>query len=333
MKAVVVQRPGTGNPLEVVELPDPGRPGTGEVRVRLHGSSINYTDTLVIGDPATPAGHVPNADGAGVVEEVGPGVHDLKPGDNVFATFFPFWHEGPPTVDNFGRTPGVGIPGHAQEIVVTPADQFLVAPQGYSHPEAATLTVAAVTAWRALIVDAAVKPGDTVLVMGTGGVSMFALQFAKLAGATVVATSSSDDKLEQARKLGADHTVNYRSVPEWGRHVAELTGGGVDTVVEVGGPSTLAQSIGATRTGGLVSLIGTLTGFSGEVPTGLLNMKQIRLHGIVVGNRRHQQDMVRAIEASGLRPVIDRTYPLDRTADAVRYLSTGAHVGKVALSF
>lgn len=333
MKAAVIARPGSADPIEIVELPDPGEPGRGQVRVRVHGSSVNYHDGLVIRDPGTPVGHVPNADGAGVVEAVGEGVTDLAVGDDVVATFFPAWADGGPVTDNFGGTPGLGRPGYAQEVVVTSARQFVRAPRGYSLPEAATLTVAGVTAWRAVVAEAAIKPGDTVLVLGTGGVSTYALQFAKLAGATVVVTSSSDEKLERAVALGADRTVNYRTEPEWGRLIADMTGGGVDLVVEVGGPATLGQSIVATRPGGLISLIGVLTGVSGEVPTGLLNMKQVRLGGIVVGSRRHQQEMIRAIDASGLRPVIDRTYELDRISDAVAYLGSGAHLGKVALSF
>ncbi|WP_250008275.1 NAD(P)-dependent alcohol dehydrogenase [Actinoplanes sp. M2I2] len=333
MKAVVVRRPGADDPLEVVELPDPGRPAFGEVRVRLHGSTINYHDSLTIRSASTSSGHIPLADGAGVVEEVGPGVDDLAAGDRVVAGFFPFWNDGGPTDDTFGRTAGLGIAGHAREIIVAPATQFVPAPRGYSHTEAATLTVAGLTAWRALVTDAAVKPGDQVLILGTGGVAVFALQFAKLLGATAIVTSSSDAKLERARELGADHTVNYRTVPDWGRHVFDLTGGGVDVVVDVGGPATLPQSIGAARVGGLISVIGVLTGVDGPVPTGALTMKQLRLHGLVVGSRAQQRQMIRALDGTGLRPVLDRTFALDDLAEAVRYFSSGVHLGKVAVAF
>ncbi len=230
--------------------------------------------------------------------------------------------------------PGDGVDGYAREAFTGPATHFTRAPRGYSHAEAATLTTAGLTAWRALVVEGGIKAGDSVLVLGTGGVSVFALQFAKAMGATVIATSSSDEKLERARALGADATVNYRAVPEWGARVRELTGGrGVDHVVEVGGPGTLPQSIAAVRIGGRIALIGVLTGRGGEVPTGAFMLKQARLQGLVVGSRREQRDMVRAIDAIGLRPVIDRSFPLDGLADAFRHQAAGAHFGKICLEF
>jgi NADPH:quinone reductase-like Zn-dependent oxidoreductase len=332
MKAVVVQRPGTSDPLEVVDVPDPGNPPPGHVRVRVHGSSLNFHDAMVIGDPATSAGHVPLADGAGVVEAIGAGVTDLASGDAVFAAFTPDWADGAPTRDHFPVTPGIGAPGYAREIVVAPARHFTIAPRNWSAHEAATLTVAGLTAWRAVIADAHVKPGDVVLVLGTGGVATFAVQFAKMAGAAVVVTSSSDSKLERVKAIGADHLVNYRQVPQWGRRVAKLTGG-ADVVVELGGSGTLSQSIDAARVGALISLIGVLDGTSGAVPTGALTMKQIRLHGVVVGSRRHQQDMVAALDEQNVRPVVDRTFGLDELPSAVDYFRSAQHVGKVALSW
>lgn len=332
MKAVVVQRPGTPDPLEVVDVPDPGEPQPGEVRVRLHGSSLNFHDGLVIGDAATPAGHVPLADGAGVVESVGAGVTDLSVGDAVFAAFTPGWADGAPTRDDFASTPGIGTPGYAREVVVAPARHFSVAPRGWLAHEAATLTVAGLTAWRAVIAEAHVKPGDVVLVLGTGGVATFAVQFAKMAGATVVITSSSEAKLERAKALGADHLVNYRQVPEWGRRVAELTGG-AHLVVELGGSGTLSQSVDAARVGAEISLIGVLGGASGTIPTGALTMKQIRLRGIVVGSRRHQQDMVHALDDGSVRPVVDRTFGLDELPSAVDYFRSARHFGKVTVSW
>lgn len=332
MRAAVVARPGSADSLEIVDLPDPGEPAPGQVRVRLRASSLNYHDTLVIGDPSTPAGHIPLADGAGTVESIGPGVTELSPGDRVFAVFTPGWVDGGPTRDDFGRTPGIGSPGYARELIVAPADQFVLAPTGWSHSETATLTVAGVTAWRSVIAGAGVQPGQTVLILGTGGVATFALQFAKMAGATVVVTSSSDAKLERAQTLGADHLVNYRSVPDWGAHVAGLTGG-ADLVVELGGSGTLGQSIEAARVGATISLIGVLDGAAGSVPTGALTMKQINLHGIVVGSRRHQQDMVRALVARPIEPIIDSTYRLDELPAAVEYFRSARHFGKVALSW
>jgi NADPH:quinone reductase-like Zn-dependent oxidoreductase len=182
------------------------------------------------------------------------------------------------------------------------------------------------------VADGGLKAGDTVLVLGTGGVSIFALQFAKAMGATVIVTSSSDEKLERARSLGADHTINYKSEPTWGNAVQHLTGGrGVDHVIELGGPATLPQSIVAVRVGGHISLIGTITGRSGEVPTAAMMVKQVRLQGLIVGNRRQQQDMVRAIDSISLKPVIDRTFPLEALADAFRYKQSGKHLGKICV--
>src|SRR5690606_22630987 len=232
-------------------------------------------------------------------------------GDHVVSTFFPDWLDGQPQAEGFGRTPGDGIDGYAREQVTAPATAFTRAPRGWSHAEAATLTTAGLTAWRALIDEGALKPGEVVLVQGTGGVSIFALQFAKLAGARVIATSSSDAKLAHLRELGADEVINYREDPDWGLTARRLTGGrGVDHVLDVGGPATLAQSMLATRVGGHVALIGVLTGVDGQLPLGLALGRQLRLQALVVGSRRQQQDMVRALEASTLRPVIDRHFPL-----------------------
>ncbi|MEU1212564.1 NAD(P)-dependent alcohol dehydrogenase [Streptomyces sp. NPDC005791] len=331
MKAVVIRQSGQENVLQVSELPDPGRPGTGEVRVRIHASALNYHDNIVMGSTDTASGHVPLADGAGVVEEVGEGVTELSVGDAVFARFFPGWQAGRPVLDHFGTTPGIGLSGYARENIVAPAAQFERAPRGYTHAEAATLTVAGLTAWSALTGEGGIKPGDTVVLQGTGGVSLYALQLARVIGATTIVTSSSDEKLERVRELGADHVVNYRSVPEWGDRIHELTGHGADLVIDVGGPSTLPQSIRAVRIGGRISVIGVLTGLAGEMPTGFINMKQIRLNGVLVGNHQQQRDLVRAIETSGLRPVIDRRFPLDELSEALRYFTSGAHMGKVVI--
>ncbi|MCX5096844.1 NAD(P)-dependent alcohol dehydrogenase [Streptomyces sp. NBC_00365] len=331
MRAVVVRHPGSKDPVEVADLPDPGHPRPGEVRVRIHASALNYHDNIVMADPTTAVGHIPLADGAGVVEAVGEGVTELTPGDSVVARFFPTWHAGNPVIDHFGTTPGIGLPGYAREIVVAPAAQFARAPRGYSHAESATLTVAGLTAWSALMGDSGIKPGDTVVLLGTGGVSMYALQFAKLAGATTIVTSSSDFKLERATALGADYVVNYRTVPDWGDHIHKWTGGGADLVLEVGGPSTLPQSIQAVRIGGQISMIGVLTGVSGEVPTGDIDMKQLTLRGVLVGNHEQQREMTRAIEASDIRPIIDRTFPLEELSEALRYFTSGTHLGKVII--
>ncbi|TPG42651.1 NAD(P)-dependent alcohol dehydrogenase [Sphingomonas koreensis] len=335
MKAAKVRNPATLNALEIVDLDDPGTPGSGEIRVRIHASSLNYHDYgIVSGRMPTADGRIPMADGAGVVEAIGDGVTDFAVGDRVVSTFFPNWLDGAPPIGDFSTTPGDGIDGYARDYVVHPERYFTRAPQGYSHAEAATLTTAGVTAWRALVVDGRFKAGDSVLVLGTGGVSIFALQLAKAMGATVIATSSSDDKLERVRQLGADHCLNYKTNPEWGTKVCDLTDGrGVDHVIEVGGPATLPQSIDAVKIGGHIALIGVLTGASGDVPTAKLMAKHARLQGLIVGSRREQQDLVRALDAMGVKPIIDRSFPLDAIADAFRHEESGAHLGKIVLEF
>jgi NADPH:quinone reductase-like Zn-dependent oxidoreductase len=213
-----------------------------------------------------------------------------------------------------------------------PAHAITKAPAGYTPAEAATLTCAGVTSWRGLVVAGQVKPGDTVLILGTGGVSLFALQFAKAAGAQVIATSSSEEKLEKLKRLGADEVINYKAVPEWGQKAKDLTDGrGVDHVIEVGGPATLAQSITACRTGGHIALIGLLTGFTGEVSIPALFSNQIRVSGISIGSRADQEDMIRAITVNRLKPIIDRRFPLQEICDAFKYYESQMHFGKVCL--
>jgi len=335
MRGIVLHAPGGLDRLDLADMPDPGAPSPGEIRVRVHASSLNYHDYGVVsGRMPTARARIPMSDGAGVVEAVGEGVTEFKAGDHVVSCFFPGWLEGPPTVSDFATTPGDGVDGYAREVVVRPATWFTRAPEGFSHAAASTLTTAGLTAWRALVVNGGLKAGDVVLLLGTGGVSIFALQLAKAMGATVIATSSSDEKLERVRALGADHTINYRQHEDWGVRARDWTGGcGVDHVIEVGGPGTLGQSIIAVRVGGHISLIGVLTGGAGEVPTGALMAKQARLQGLIVGNRRQQIDFVRAIEATGLRPVIDRSFGLAEIADAFRYEESGAHFGKICLEF
>nr|WP_269142232.1 NAD(P)-dependent alcohol dehydrogenase [Sphingomonas sp. IC-11] len=321
--------------LTVSEQADPGQPKAGEVRVALHATSLNFHDYLVCsGKSPTADGRIPMADGAGVVEAIGEGVTDFQVGDHVVSCFFPDWQAGPPTVGDFRRVPGDGIDGFARDAVVLPPTAFTKAPAGWSHKEAATITTAGLTAWRALVVDAGLKAGDTVLALGTGGVSIYALQIARAMGAQVIVTSSSDEKLARAKDIGATHTINYRSEPKWGQKVMELTGGrGVDVVVEVGGPGTLGQSLQAVRIGGHVALIGVLTGVSGEVPTALLMAKQARLQGLIVGSRQEQEDFVRALDANGVRPVIDRTFAFENLADAFRHQESGSHFGKIVVSW
>jgi len=337
MKAIVVRAPGGLDRLEPRDLPDPGQPGAGEIRVALHASSLNFHDLLVANGSSRAAdGRVLMADGAGVVEAVGAGVSEFKPGDHVVSGFFPQWQAGAPfaAVGDFAGTPGDGIDGYALEYAVRPASAFTLAPRGWTHAEAATITTAGLTAWRALVGDGRLKAGDVVLTLGTGGVSIVAMQIAKAMGAKVIVTSSSDEKLERARALGADHGINYRQTPDWGRAARELTGGrGVDHVIELGGPGTLAQSIDAVRVGGHISLIGVLTGRQGDVPTSALMARQARLQGLIVGSRCQQQAFVAALEQTGIRPVIDRSFALDALADAFRFQESGGHFGKIVVEW
>lgn len=310
-------------------------PKHGEIQVRLHASSLNYHDYVVVSGvwgPAEP--RIPMADGAGEIIAVGEGVSEFAVGDSVVSTFFPTWLDGTPQVDSFATVPGDGVDGFAREVVTAPATSFTHAPKGWSHTQAATLTTAGLTAWRALFADDHLKPGDTVLVQGTGGVSVFALQFAKMAGATVIATSSSDEKLARMTELGADHVINYRADAAWGETARELTGGrGVDHVVDVGGPATLEQSMAAVRVAGHVSLIGILSGVEGQFQLIPALIKQIRMQGVLVGSRAQQQAMIRAIEGCGMEPIIDRTFPLEEIVAAFRHQESNAHFGKICLEF
>jgi NADPH:quinone reductase-like Zn-dependent oxidoreductase len=333
MKALRIGQQGGLDDLAVVDTQDPGDPGPGEVRVRIHASSLNFHDLGVVSRRAHVAeGRIPMSDGAGVIEAVGEGVTEFAPGEAVVSCFFPDWQSGGPVVDDFSRTPGDGIDGYARQVVVTPATWFTRAPQGYDHVEAATLTTAGLTAWRALVVEGDLKAGDVVLTLGTGGVSIFALQIAKAMGARVIVTSSSDEKLARAQALGADHTINYRLTEHWAASVLEVTGGrGADHVIEVVGPSTLPQSSEACRIGGHIALIGLLAGTGGEAPMVSLLLRQQRFQGLVVGSREMQKDFVRALDGLALRPVIDRVFPLEQTADAFRHEMSGQHFGKIGL--
>ncbi|WP_374309493.1 NAD(P)-dependent alcohol dehydrogenase [Methylocella sp.] len=331
-RAIVVQ-PGGGFDRVKVEERETPPPRAGEITVRLRANSLNYHDYAVVSGmwgPAVP--RIPMADGAGEVVAVGEGVEELAVGDHVVSLFFPTWADGAPEVVGFATVPGDGVDGYAREEVTAPAAAFTRAPKGWTHAEAATLPTAALTAWRALFSDDHVKPGDVVLTQGTGGVSIFALQFAKAAGATVIATSSSDEKLERLKALGADHLVNYRATPNWGEAALKLTGGrGVDHVVEVGGPATLEQSMAAAKVGGHVSVIGILTGVAGPIPLVPALVRQLRLQGVLVGSRRHQLDMVKAIDANGLKPVIDSHFPLEEIVAAFRHQESNRHFGKICL--
>ena len=337
MKAVILRHPGGLDRLENVELAEPPVPGSGQITVRMRASSINYHDYLVVAGKAQAADKlIPLSDGAGDVVAVGDGVTEYKTSDRVISTFFPEWLDGEP-LNRFGReifasVPGDGTDGYAREYVTAPASAFTPAPRGFSYAESASLVCAGLTAWRALAVEAHVKAGDIVLVQGTGGVSIFALQFAKAMGATVIATSSSDEKLERLKALGADHLINYRSQPKWGSAARVLTDGrGVDHVVDVGGPATLPQSFAACRVGASVAMIGLLTGHEGPLPTTMMMGRQLHINCVMVGSRNAQRDLVRAVEVNDIRPVIDSSFPLSALANAFRYQESGRHVGKIAI--
>lgn len=333
-KAIIVAPNGGFDNVGVGTSPAlPPRPG--EIRVRLRASSLNYHDYAVVSGmwgPQEP--RIPMSDGAGDVVAIGEGVDDFKVGDAVVSTFFPTWLDGSPHVDSFATVPGDGVDGYAREEVTGPATSFTHAPKNWSHAEAATLTTAGLTAWRALFSDDHLKPGETVLVQGTGGVSIFALQFAKMAGANVVATSSSDEKLERLKALGADHVINYRSNLKWGETARDMTGGrGVDHVIDVGGPSTLQQSMAAVRVAGHISIIGILSGVECSLELIPALTKQIRLQGVLVGSRAQQIEMIRAIERNGMHPVIDKSFPLEDIVAAFRHQESNAHIGKICLEF
>ena len=331
-KTIFVQ-PGGGYHNVVVGSSEVSAPARGEITVGLRANSLNYHDYAVVSGMWGPSEkRIPMADGAGEVIAVGADVSEFKVGDSVVSTFFPEWIDGTPLVEGFVTVPGDGIDGYAREQVTAKVTSFTLAPTGWSHAEAATLTTAGLTAWRALMADDSLKPGDTVLIQGTGGVSIFALQFAKMAGATVIATSSSDEKLERLKAMGADHVINYRKDPLWGETALGLTGGrGVDHIIEVGGPATLEQSMIAIRVGGHISIIGILSGVSGAMNFVPMLIKQVRLQGVLVGSRSQQQDMVRAINANGMRPVIDRHFPLTDMVKAFKYQETNQHFGKIIL--
>ena len=317
--------------LDVVEA-DPPTPRAGEVLVRIRACSLNAHDDMVVrGIIPSAAGRVPLTDGAGEVVAVGDGVDALEVGDSVVSTFWPYWLGGDMTPATKREIPGETMDGYAREYVCMPEHFFTKAPAGFTPAEAATLPCAGVTAWRALVVCGRVKPGDTVLVQGTGGVSLFALQFAKAAGARVIATSSSDEKLEKLVRLGADAVINYKETTDWGPHAKVLTDGrGVDHVMEVGGPDTLTQSIAACRTSGHIAIIGLLTGVAAQVSIPALFSNQIRLSGISIGSRADQEDMIRAITVNRLKPVIDRRFPLRDIRAAFEHGSR-QHFGKVCV--
>jgi NADPH:quinone reductase-like Zn-dependent oxidoreductase len=318
--------------LAVGERPEP-RPGPGQLLIRVRACSLNYRDLLILKglyNKRLPLPLVPLSDGAGEVVAVGEGVTRVGVGDRVAGCFMPTWIDGEPTEAKAKSALGGGGPGMLAEYVVLPAEGVVRVPDHLSDEEAATLPCAAVTAWHALVSEGGVKAGDVVLTQGTGGVSVFALQFAKLLGARVIATSGSDAKLTRVLQMGASDGINYKTTPEWGGKARELTGAGVDHVVEVGGAGTMPESMRAVRMGGRISLIGVLSGAGQFNPTPVL-MKNLRVQGIFVGSREMFEDMNRAFALHKLRPVIDRVFPMSDIRAALHHLESGAHFGKVVI--
>ena len=319
--------------LTIVERDTP-EVGAGEILVRVRATSLNFHDYIVVmGWFPADDGRIPMSDGAGKVVAVGSDVSEFKPGDRVMGTFFADWLDGPVDATRVSRMRGDQVDGYMAEYVARPAQDFTHIPDGLSFEEASTLPCAGLTAWRALIVEAGIKPGDVVLVQGSGGVSIFALQFAQMAGATVIATTSSEAKAQKLRDLGANHVINYNETPEWGQEAVRLTGGrGVDVLVEVVGGEGIVQSIAAVRTGGTIVLVGALSRKPLQFPMmGLLGGNK-RMIGITVASRRDQQDMVAAIQASAMKPLVSDTFSFEKLADAFRHQEAHGHFGKICVT-
>lgn len=331
MKALAITTPQGIDALSSIERPDPS-PGHRQVVVRVRAVSLNYRDLGTVkraGQRGLTLPLIPCSDGAGDVMQVGPGVTRAKKGDRVAGIFMQTWLAGDLKPAQRQSALGGAIDGMLVEQVVLNEEGLVHVPEHLSYEEAATLPCAAVTAWQALVTRGALKSGDSVLVQGTGGVSIFGLQFGVMHGARVIVTSSSDEKLSRARKLGAAELINYRTTPDWEQRVLELTGGeGVDHVVEVAG--TIDKSLGAVRVGGAISLIGALTG-SRQADLGSMVPKQARLQGIYVGSREMFEAMNRAIALHKMKPVIDRVFPFEEAREALKYMESGAHFGKIVI--
>jgi len=311
--------------------------GAGQVVFKLRAASLNYRDLLTVDgryNPRLALPLIPLSDGVGEVVAIGEGVTRVKVGDRVAGNFSQKWISGEPSRTKLGASLGGPIDGMLAEYRVLDQEGVVIVPPHLTDEEAATLPCAALTAWNALITVGSIKAGDVVLAQGTGGVSTFALQFAKVSGASVIITSSSDDKLERARGLGADHTINYRTNADWEKQVKELTGGvGADHIIEVGGAGTFNKSLRAIRIGGQISLIGNLSGNAADVNLVSILMQNIRIQGILVGSREGFEAMNRAIALHQMHPVIDRVFSFDESRAAFDYMATGVHFGKICIRF
>jgi NADPH:quinone reductase-like Zn-dependent oxidoreductase len=321
--------------LKLSSRPEP-QPGPGQVVVRMKASSLNYRDLLVplrgYGSHTGNLPLIPLSDGVGVVSEVGPGVRRLAVGDRVCPTYFQQWTSGEPDLERLTQSLGGPIDGTMAEYMCLPEQGVVKVPAYLTDVEAATLPCAALTAWSALVTYANTRPGDRVLVQGCGGVALFAVKLAKLLGAHVTVISSSEERMQRVKQLGADATINYRTTPEWAKASREFTGGrGYDMIFELGGEKTLPQSLRCIRPGGTLAMIGVLTGGEMATSLGLIVTRQVRLQGITVGHRDGFETMLRAFEQHQVRPVVDRVFEFDELKQAMAHLQSGAQFGKVCI--
>lgn len=336
MRALEAAPPYGLDNLSVVERPDP-TPGPGEVTVRMKALSLNYRDLLMVNGmysrgSAEGGAITPFSDGCGIVEAVGEGVTRVKPGDRVASMFFQAWDSGRPTLEKLSSALGFPVPGAGREIAVFSQYGVSKVPDFLTDHQVATLPCAALTAWRGLFEDANLEPGDTVVLQGTGGVSIFGLQFAHAAGYRTIITSSSDEKLKRAKDLGADHTINYRTTAEWGRAVRDVVPDGADFIMEVGGGGTIQQSLRAVRIGGHIAIIGVVAG-AGDINPAVLIGNSAKLQGLSVGSREMFEAMCRAIELHRISPVVDKVFPWTEAKAAFGAMAAGEHFGKIVLEF
>jgi len=322
--------------LKLSTRPEP-RVGPGQVLVKMAASSLNYRDLVVpdrgYGSHTGTLPLIPVSDGAGIVTEVGPGVRRVAVGDRVCPTFFQRWVSGEPDLERMTQSLGGPVDGTMTAFMCLSEEGVSKVPAHLSDIEAATLPCAALTAWSALVTCSNTRPGDRVLIQGCGGVALFAVAFAKILGAHVTVITSSDERIERVRQLGADATLNYRTTPEWAKASRDITGGrGYDLILELGGEKTLPQSLRCIRPGGTVAMIGILSGSTMATPLGLIITRQVRLQGVTVGHRDGFEAMLRAIDQHKLRPVVDRVFAFEELKEAMAYLQSGAQFGKVCLA-